>query len=68
MTNPSPNEAPTAQLISIDATTKALSVSRSSVYNLIASGALETVHLGRRRLIKVASVNKLAANGIGAAA
>lgn len=38
---------------------RALSLGRTSIYLLIHEGRLETVKLGRRRLVKVASIRKL---------
>lgn len=42
--------------ISISEAAGALSIGRSSVYNLIHEGRLETIKIGRRRLIKVESI------------
>jgi excisionase family DNA binding protein len=44
---------------SITETAKALSVGRTMVYKLIAEGRLETVHFGRRQLVKTASIRAL---------
>jgi excisionase family DNA binding protein len=44
---------------SINETAKALSLGRTSVYALIRDGRLETVKLGRRTLVKVASIRRL---------
>ena len=52
-------------LYSIPDAAKALSVGRSKLYELISDGALETVTIGRRRLIRVDSIRALA---LGAAA
>ncbi len=46
-------------LVTIAETTKALRVSRSTVDRLIREGALRTVAIGRRRLVKVESVRTL---------
>lgn len=38
---------------------KALSLGRTSIYQLIRDGRLETVKLGRRTLVKVDSIHRL---------
>lgn len=51
-------------LYSISDTTKTLSLGRTSIYNLIKAGQLDTVKLGRRTLIKLSSIKALIeANG-----
>lgn len=45
--------------ISITGAAKALGLGRTTIYSLIAEGRLETVTLGRRRLIKTASIRQL---------
>jgi len=45
--------------LSINDTAKALSLGRTSIYALIREGRLETIKLGRRTLIKAASVHRL---------
>lgn len=47
-------------LLSIPDTARALGIGRTNVYSLIASGQLETVTIGRRRLVKVESVEAIA--------
>lgn len=44
---------------SISEAAKALSLGRTSIYELINSGRLETVKIGRRRLVKVESIQRL---------
>lgn len=45
--------------LSINDTAKSLSLGRTSIYALIREGKLETIKLGRRTLVKVASVRRL---------
>ncbi len=47
--------------ISINDTAKALGLGRTSIYALIAEGRLEALKLGRRTLVKMASVKRLVA-------
>ena len=51
------------RLLSIDETARALNLGRNSVYNLLNQQRLESLRLGRRRLITVSSVDKLLAKG-----
>jgi excisionase family DNA binding protein len=44
---------------SISDATKALGLGRTTIYSLISQGRLETIKLGRRTLIKAASLHKL---------
>jgi excisionase family DNA binding protein len=46
-------------LYSIRDTMRTLSIGRTSVYNLINAGRLETVKLGSRTLVKVSSIHAL---------
>ena len=47
-------------LCSIPDAAKALGIGRSKTYDLIREGRLETVPIGRRRLVRVDSVRALA--------
>ncbi len=49
-----------ALLISIPEAAKVLGLGRSKAYELISEGRLETVTIGRRRLVRVVSVRALA--------
>lgn len=46
-------------LVSITDAAKALSLGRTSIYELMRSGELETRKMGRRRLITAASLRRL---------
>lgn len=45
--------------ISISGAAKVLGLGRTTIYVLIADGRLETVKLGRRHLVKTASIKRL---------
>ena len=47
-------------LVSISDAAKALSLGRTSIYELMRSGQLDTRKMGRRRLITTASIRRLA--------
>ena len=47
-------------LVSIDKAAEALSIGRSKTYELIGAGKLVTVTIGRRRLVRMDSVQALA--------
>ena len=47
-------------LLSIDKAAEALSIGRSKTYELIGQGTLVTVTIGRRRLVRMDSVQALA--------
>ena len=44
---------------SINDAAKALSLGRTSIYALIRDGRLETIKLGRRTLVRIASIRRL---------
>jgi excisionase family DNA binding protein len=46
--------------ISITGAAKALGLGRTSVYALIKEGRLETIKIGRRHLVKTASIRRIA--------
>lgn len=48
-------------LISVAEASDALGLGRSKTYELISAGKLESVNIGRRRLVRVSSVLALAA-------
>jgi excisionase family DNA binding protein len=48
---------------SINGAAKALSLGRTSIYALIKEGRLEAVKLGRRTLVKTASIRALIGEG-----
>ena len=50
-------------LVGPDEAARMLRVSRSQIYNLIACGALRTVHIGRSRRIPVEDIERLAREG-----
>ncbi len=50
-------------LYSISETCRAIGVARSTIYTLIAAGRLETIKIGRRTLVKSASIERLACEG-----
>jgi excisionase family DNA binding protein len=45
--------------ISVNDAAKALGLGRTSIYSMIGDGRLETFKLGRRTLIKMASIRRL---------
>ena len=47
-------------LQSISETARVLGLGRTTIYNLINRGQLETVKIGRRQLVKAASIERLA--------
>lgn len=48
------------QLLSIEDAAAALAIGRSKTYELISEGRLLTVHIGRRRLVRLDSVRAIA--------
>ena len=47
-------------LCSLEDAGKALNLGRTKIYEMLADGTLESVRIGRRRLVRVASVHALA--------
>jgi hypothetical protein len=47
-------------LVSIKATGRLIGAGRTRIYELINSGALETIHIGKRRMVRYSSLQKLA--------
>lgn len=47
------------KLISINDTTRVLGIGRSTVYEMLGKGTLESVHLGHRRLVVADSIAAL---------
>ena len=45
--------------VTVDGAKKALGLGTTKIYELIGSGELETVTIGRRRLVKVSSIKAL---------
>jgi len=50
-------------LVSIPEAGKALGLGRSKIYELISEGRLETISIGRRRLVRAGSVRAVAGGG-----
>lgn len=48
-----------AMTISIADTIRATSLSESTIYRMIREGELESIKIGRRRLVKMASLQRL---------
>lgn len=61
MPNPPPDAAPNEALLSVPAAAQRLGVGRSTLYVLLARGALEAVRIGRRTLVPTTSVERLIA-------
>jgi hypothetical protein len=51
--------SPTPMLVSIKDARKLIGVSHTRIYNLINEGALETILIGRRRMVRYGSLQKL---------
>lgn len=45
--------------VSVNDAMKAIGIGRNKVYDLIKAGSLQTVRIGRRRVIRVDSIKKL---------
>lgn len=48
-----------AKLVSIREAAKVLGVGRSSIYQMLSDHRLESLKLGRRRLVTIESINRL---------
>jgi excisionase family DNA binding protein len=59
-TAPHPDE-PAKVLLSVEAAARSMSVTSRHVWNLVARGEIRTVSLGRRRLIPVSELARIAA-------
>ncbi len=59
-----PARAGPATHLGVEEAASALGVGRSTVFRLLAAGALDSVHLGRRRWVTAASVDALLAAAI----
>lgn len=46
-------------LCSVSETARCLGIGKTKAYDLISEGSLETISIGSRRLVKVASIHKL---------
>lgn len=51
--------------MSVNETCDMLGISRTTIYRLISTGRLETVRIGRRRLVRLSSIEELASHGSG---
>jgi excisionase family DNA binding protein len=56
MTAPTEVDEPRRVMLTVVEAARRLSIGRSTIYELIASGALESVHIGRLRRIPVESL------------
>jgi excisionase family DNA binding protein len=63
MMNDRESEAPAPLTLSVKQTCKALSISRTTVYALLGANALDGVLVGRRRLVTMKSIKRLAKRG-----
>ncbi len=53
-------EQPPPMLVSIKEARRLIGVGHTRIYDLINAGALETVRIGKRRMIRYSSLQKLA--------
>jgi len=60
MPSPAQIVAPGARFADIPGACHALSVSRSTLYELLSAGRIRSVHLGTRRLIPVSEIDRFA--------
>lgn len=54
---------PEPQLFTISSAASMLGVGRTTAWKLVSDGTLESVHIGRRRLVRASSLRLLIANG-----
>jgi excisionase family DNA binding protein len=60
-----PKNSPEPLLTSIEGGARMLGLGRSKTLQLVYAGEIESVLIGRRRLLKIASINRLAQTGGG---
>ena len=58
---PTPTAPPDALLLSVPDAAARLGISRSKLYELISDGQLETMHIGRRALVRAESIERFIA-------
>lgn len=57
-----------ARLVSVEAAAAALGIARTSCYDLISTGRLRSVTVGRRRLVPVQALDEFVQNALEGAA
>ena len=56
-------DTPEPQLFTVAMAAKMLGVGRTTAWKFITDGVLESVHIGRRRMVRASSLRSLIANG-----